>query len=657
MTSDISSDKAVSTHKDPFGAITQTLWRKRVMVCAITLLGVSSTALYIKSTPRIYRADLQIVFKNEDQTEINTQREYLLSPALLQSAARDLNLPSTADIQNLDAYHIPNSYVLALSYQSSNPKYAARLLNKTAATYIKNYKPSTAQPSGQKASKATLDALRDHEKTLLSTLRQVQNYTNTEAPSVTTNTQNHELEKIRLEYIETKSQLSLFLKNDGTLKLNPKASVILNDPEVQELKQQQSQKQQELNKLSQKYGHKHPQIIALNSDLTLIRNEITRKSTAIMRRIQNKYDTLEAQISALDQNYTHEIQTTGTENPQILKIIKMLKGKIQDNRTLQNELQQGVVSNGQIRASQPRILKMARVPQKAISPNAPKIMASGTALSFLFAILLVLLNERLRNTFLSARQLEEFLNLPCYALIPKIEKDKTKPTADYITDNPSSILAESVRTLQLVLKLRQHTQSPENQIISITSSLQNEGKTTLSCWLAKLSAKSGKRVILIDTDLRSPSVHKCFGKANKLSLVEYLGGHKKLEDIIDTSDASGLHIIYGRSVPGSALDLISSDKMEQLVRSLRQTYDIVILDTPACMAVSDARALQKLSDQILYAVAWNKTPRKLVHNGITQFTKFGNTEIATVLTSIDLKKHVQFGYGDTINDYGSYNEE
>ncbi|MGH1374787.1 MAG: polysaccharide biosynthesis tyrosine autokinase [Alphaproteobacteria bacterium] len=654
MTNDIHPHTPPSGSKETFNAITQTLWRKRVMICAVTLLGVSTTALYIKSTPRTYRSQLQIVFKGQSKIQINTQKEYLLSPALLQSAAHELQPPYRPYIQNLSGHHIPDSYVLALSYTSENPQYTARLLNKVAATYIKNYKPEIKTPIESDQLHQTLNTLREDEKTLQTTLTEIQNYANATPPQKQV-TPNKDLEKIKLEYIQIRNHIAPFLNTDGTLKNNLNAPAILNSANIQELKLQKTQKQQKLNELSEKYGHKHPKIIDINSEISLIRHEIMLESKAIMHRLKNKYDTLGTQITALE---VQSAQTTATNeiSPKISNIIEMLQEKIKANRTLQHKLQNQHKISIQKPTPKPRILKIARVPQKSIAPNAPKIMAIGTSLSLLFALLIVLLNEKIRNTFLSGRQLEEFLNLPCYALIPRIDKNKTKPMADYVMDNPSSNLTESVRTLQLVLKLRHDTQSAENQTISITSSLQNEGKTTLSCWLAQLSAKSGKRVILIDTDLRSPSVHKCFGKNNKLSLVEYLGGHKKLEDIIDTSDTSGLHIIYGRAVPNSALDLISSDKMEQLVRSLRQTYDIVILDTPACMAVSDARALQKLSDQILYAVAWNKTPRRLVHNGITQFSKFGNTRIATVLTHIDLKKHVQFGYGDTINDYGSYND-
>ena len=136
--------------------------------------------------------------------------------------------------------------------------------------------------------------------------------------------------------------------------------------------------------------------------------------------------------------------------------------------------------------------------------------------------------------------------------------------------------------------------------------------------------------------------------------MDYLSGAHKLEEVIDTKDPSGLHAIYGRAVPNSALDLVSSKKMDKLILSLKNDYDLIIIDTPACMAVSDARAIQKNCDQLLYVVAWHRTRKEVVHSGLSQFDKFENLQISTVLTNVDVKKHVQFGFGEVVSDYGTY---
>ena len=303
------------------------------------------------------------------------------------------------------------------------------------------------------------------------------------------------------------------------------------------------------------------------------------------------------------------------------------------------------------------VLYFANTPNHPSPPLKVQYLLIGALLSLIFATLVVILAERNRRVYISGKQLEEDLNLPCYALIPRTVGDKGKPLADYVIDHPSSVTAEAIRTLRLTLKLRK-TGAIDNKVIALTSSMPNEGKTTIASWLARSAAKAGENVLLIDADLRRPSIHQCLGRSNTISLIEYLGGAHTLDEAIDKTDVSGLHVIYGRAVPNSAMDLLSSDKMEALIQSLRAKYDLIIIDTPACMAVSDALAVQKYSNTLLYSVAWNKTFRETIHSGIDQFHTFlptdKNQAIATVLTNIDLKKHIEFGYGSAVNYYTQY---
>ena len=270
------------------------------------------------------------------------------------------------------------------------------------------------------------------------------------------------------------------------------------------------------------------------------------------------------------------------------------------------------------------------------------------------AVIIVVVIEKNCKTLLTGKQLEAALKQPCYSLLPKVTNNKNKPIADYVIDNPTSDAAEAVRNLRLNIKLNTYTKSKNGQVVMLTSSKANEGKTTLSTWLGHIGAKSGEKVIIIDADLRQPRLHKALGTENTLSLVDYLTGSDKLDNVIDKDLSSGLHAIYGRSVPANALDLICSHKMEDLIRSLKKDYDLIIIDTPACMAIPDARAVQRYSDLILYIVAWNKTNREVIHSGLSQFIKLETPDIATVLTNIDVKKHVQYGYGDVVSDYGTY---
>ena len=161
-------------------------------------------------------------------------------------------------------------------------------------------------------------------------------------------------------------------------------------------------------------------------------------------------------------------------------------------------------------------------------------------------------------------------------------------------------------------------------------------------------------MLLIDGDLRRPSVHHGLPGRMSKTIVDYLTSQAKLEDVIMKDNATGMHKIYARSVPNSALDLIGSEKMKNLMETLRKVYDLIIIDTPACHAVSDANVLALLSDYTLYCVHWNKTTREAVATGLRQFTSIGHHEIAFVLTNMDIYKHLNYG---GVIDYGAETSE
>ncbi|PCI54873.1 MAG: hypothetical protein COB36_08415 [Alphaproteobacteria bacterium] len=643
--------------------ITHLLRRRRMLVLGITFLGFSLSAFIAQKLEPVYTANAQLVFEGQNATFIKTQQAFIGSPRIAQAVIRDIGIENlsnhltTTKIEpivtrfrkNFSAISVPNSYLLDLEYSHHSPYLAARILNKIIDHYIDDQPlQSTHDPENIK----TLTRLQRNVETALDTLENFKNHADQDKYNVEPS---NEYKKAKLKYTQTKIRLDPFMDPSGTLILNHKSPDILNSKTIQKLNLERIQVEQKLKTLSYRYGPKHPKIIELTAQFSAINTKINHEKYAIMTAIKSQYGLALAQFKTLEQA---QIAPSSGYTAKMQNEFNLLKAQAQHALKLYTEYEDLYKAKPIDAAA--AILRRASTPYAPSFPDKGRILLLGTLLSLIFSALITLLIEKSRNTFLSGKQLEEYLNFPCYALIPKAKKDKDKNFADYVMDHPASSIAEAVRALRLVLKLRadadKSATTQDSKVITITSSFPNEGKTTLSSWMARLAAKSGERVILIDADLRRPSIHKNFGQQNTLSLVEYLGGHNKLEEIINTNDASGLHIIYGRSVPNSALDLISSDKMEQLVRSLRKAYDLIIIDSPACMAASDARALEKLSDQLLYVVLWNKTPREVVHNGISQFTQFGNARIATVLSNIDLKKHVQFGYGNAISDYSNYKE-
>lgn len=663
-----------------------------MLVFGVAFLGFSLTALVVQNLKATYTANAQIIFDDTDPSFIGSQKARLGSSDIAQGVIAELKLMNDPEFnvkvkplqekskfKAIDVYNtklsylsgeiiakemqpvisrfreyftaqiIPNSLVVNVEYKAHSPEKAAIILNEIIKLYLESLTPRTHIKDNVYETKI-FEKLQENSKAAQSNFELLKSRIGQLKPKHNISEPSKEYGEAKSKYIKAKARLAPFLGDNKTA-LNS-----LTSPVIRKLKSRRNALKQRLSALSLDYGVKHPDIIHLKSQIADIDSQIFYKKMDIIDLIKADYVSAKSQLQSFPKTKIND-NSNEYYNAFMRKKLKMLQEQAEETRRIFNDYKaiykKSLEEEDEVRIPA-KILSKVSVSEIASFPDKPKILAIGTLISFIFGLLLAIFVEKTRNSFLSARQVEEYLDIPCYALIPRVKGDKNKPLSRYVVDNPSSATSEAVRALKLVIKLCAEAKGRDCKVITVTSSLPNEGKTTLSSWIAQLAAKSGKRVILVDADLRRPSVHKSFGHPNNLSLAEYLSGQNKLEEVIDSSDPSGLHIIYGRSVPNSALDLISSDKMEQLIRSLRKAYDLVIIDSPACMAVSDARALEKLSDQLLYTVSWNKTSREIVHNGISQFTQFENAMIATVLTNIDLKKHVQLGYGEAVNYYGSY---
>ena len=170
------------------------------------------------------------------------------------------------------------------------------------------------------------------------------------------------------------------------------------------------------------------------------------------------------------------------------------------------------------------------------------------------------------------------------------------------------------------------------KVLSVLSSVKNEGKTTLAIILAALSVKAGKRTILIDANLRRPEIHTYMNEANGNNLVDYLTSQKTLEDIIYTDPDTNVDIIFGQSIPNNAFNLLSMKELDTLIETLRKSYDYIIIDTPSCLEASDARLIEQLSDLSLFAVKYKSTNDEKLLKALKPFQTSQNKSICCLLS-------------------------
>jgi succinoglycan biosynthesis transport protein ExoP len=411
--------------------------------------------------------------------------------------------------------------------------------------------------------------------------------------------------------------------------------------------------------LSKRYGRKHPEMIRVNAELASIKAELQKELERTAEHLEHNMAVELTRMEVLAEDLSALETKRKLENQAAIKLRELESEAATTRQIFATFLESYKRSDQQedLQEADAQILSYATVPQRPVYPNRQLLMSLSAILGLFAALALVVLLENLDNAYRSAIQIEKDTGLICVGSIPAVKPSRHLKAADYVTKNPTSVTTEALRSMKTVLSLHQKHLDKKFDVLAITSSLPDEGKSTMSVWLARLSALSGRRVLLIDCDLRRPNIHHLMGCENSLSLVEYLSGQLPLEDVITKDESTGLDVIMGRSVANTALDLLTSDNMSKLMALVRKEYDFVILDTPASLAVSDACVLAEYADHMVYAVQWDKTPKELVLGGIKQFKDLGFKNLSLAFTLVDLKKQAKYGYGETAYYYTHYTDD
>jgi capsular exopolysaccharide synthesis family protein len=300
----------------------------------------------------------------------------------------------------------------------------------------------------------------------------------------------------------------------------------------------------------------------------------------------------------------------------------------------------------------------ADVPTAPSHPQVMLVTIIGFAASLVLGVLLVFVVERWDSDygFRSADEVQSALGLRALALVPDLSRRETNGASaeDYIVQKPNSAYAEALQRIRTSLFLTDGDHPPKT--VMVTSSVPLEGKSAIASSLARQSARSGLKVILIDADLRRPRLHEVLGMANQNGLSEVLTGRVSPEVAIKHDEKSGLDFLPAGVGVVSPPDLFRSSTMRILLEEMAAYYDLVILDTPPVAAVSDSLTLSGIVDKSLYVIRWEQTPRNAALAGIRQMFEAGADIAGIVLSRVDLKKHARYGYADSGYYRGSYSK-
>jgi capsular exopolysaccharide synthesis family protein len=433
------------------------------------------------------------------------------------------------------------------------------------------------------------------------------------------------------------------------------ANAVLDSPLIQRLREQEAVVLREIGELKTVLREEHPRLVLKRNELADLQGNIRKEIEKIGINEQSKLAIAQARETTLQQE-VGKLQSQIQEQNEAEVSLRQLESELNANKqlyeTVLSRFKETDVQGQSVQTADARMISPATPPARPAYPKKTLIVGFALVVSVVLGIAIVFLLEHLDSGFRSMRQLEASSGVVTIGMVPQVTGLRSAAPQDQVIERPHSVFSESIRGIRTALLLSNVDKPPRT--VLFTSSVPGEGKTSTVLALARASAKAGQRVVVLDCDVRAPSVHTQLGMPNLRGLVDVLSGDAKLEDVIEIDDRSGAHFITAGSAAPNPTDLLGSARMRQLLERLREVYDLVVIDTPPVLAVSDVLILLRLADKTCFLVRWGKTHRGAAMGALRQVMDAGASLLGTVLTQVDAKKHAQYHYGNSAYYYGAY---
>lgn len=562
--------------------------------------------------------------------------------------------------KNLEVENDGRSYSISIRYRDTDAQRAAKIANAFADQYLVDQlevKFDTSQRANEWLGKR-LESLREELRTsekAVEDFRQAHNLIGADEETVT----QKQLTDISTQLIAARAELSQAearQKTIANLKENGKtASVVMSSPLIQQLKGQLAEVRRKEADLSARYGDRHPTMINVHNELRDITAKVEEETQKILSGADSDLDIARSKVKSLEDGVAALKNQTG-EGDQAMVTLRQLRREADANKTLYesflNRFKQ-IAEQQDLQMADARIVAKGEVALHPYFPDRMIFFALSLVLGTMLGFGLALILEYMERGYRDLNVMETALGVAGLGIVPLIESGDQLPT-DYVLEKPLSVYAESIRGVRTAVHFSNVDAPP--RVIMVTSSLPGEGKTIFSLCFGRVMAKSGARVLLIDADMRRPRVHSVLGlDKTKPDLARILTGEVQLNDAVQR-DISGMDVVIAKSKTPNPHDLLASKQMERLLAVAREHYDIVIVDTPPVIAVSDSAVVSKMVDTTIYIVRWASTPREVIKQGIKRLTDYNVKIAGVVLNQVDLEEQKEYGYGDYGYYYGKYKD-
>ncbi len=433
---------------------------------------------------------------------------------------------------------------------------------------------------------------------------------------------------------------------------------IMNNELIQNLKKQYNDLQTEYQVLSATFKDEYPKVKELKAKMKDIQNRIKLEQKMLIDSIRLEYE------SALD-NEKRLIKMAETQKQLAIELndkatqYKILDREVVSNKEVYNSLlsrSKEISASVGSDAGNIEIIDTARPPLKPYKPNVRRQLLLGIMLGLFGGVGIAFLMEYMDNTTKTAEEFPQRYQIPLLGLIPfsKHEPEEDIDLAFKFYNDPKDHLSEAIRTTTFSIGLSSSERPPKT--IMITSVLSDVGKSTISCnfCLSLLSSKG--KVLLIDTDMRKPTIHTLFNvKDNSKGLSTFLAGTSKIAEVINKTDFDNLYFIPSGPIPPNPAELLATSRMRNFINQAAKKFDYIIIDSPPFQGFAEILVLSNMVDGVVLVAELNKTPREGVEYFKKAVTNVGGKILGVLVNKVgNSASGYRYYYGGYKYNYYSY---
>jgi capsular exopolysaccharide synthesis family protein len=565
----------------------------------------------------------------------------------------------------MDLQPVRNTSFIDIKVYSEKPEEAAILANAVASAY-KDYRSEVRKNLSLGGIQALRKELADQEakvraaQTNVDRLRELYNIADAMAvaDSPTMLMSAEQYRKLESNKIELEAQLMREETLLDSLKAMPRDKIVYAlptaapDPALTSLVEQKSLAEQALIVKQKDYGVEHPEVVKLRSQIDDLKSKLDNQVEGILLGLDSRVSAVREQLNKLknevDKAKANDIATARQTQP-----YWEAKRDLDNLQRFSQVLSMKITSEN-IEASLPKstmveIMDYALPGVRPVKPNKPLNIALGIIIGLVVGVGLAFFIEYLDTSVKTIDDVERSLQSPVLGVIPQ----NVGLVLEEGVDSPH---AEAYRVLRTNILFSRKDEKLNT--IAVVSAGAGEGKSTTVFNLASVYAQSKQRTLIVDSDLRRPTLHKMLGVSNSLGLTNYLMKQNTLEEVIQTTDLPTLDFLASGKLPSSSLGILSSAQMKDLINELKRRYDFVFFDSPPIMGVSDASILASEVDMTLQVIQYRRYPQPMNIRAKQLIEKVGGNLVGIVLNNINMSQDESYYYySGYYHDYYSRNDD